>query len=341
MHYENKNFHLVYNPKIKIIEKIKVLNIVPDIEKKSQFEFKINQTDIKLPYGCPIINLSSFQILGFFDEESGENKKKIGYFIKDIIDNFNEEQKVKKLIKNKPIITLNYTYGYYDDSIRILGDYFVENNKDNCKILENNTLKELTTHINVRFLAMIMILEQKIDLVFLNPPTNLSGMFEECVNLVKVSNIDKMDISQVTDISFMFSKCENLESLPDISKWNTSNVTTMKSIFEICKNLHELPDISKWNISNLKDISFLISGCTNLERVPDISKWDTKNITNMSAVFQGCSSLKSLPDISKWDMSNVTDIRLMLGYLKLNTFPDISVWNTKNIIDMRSLFDTL
>jgi len=103
----------------------------------------------------------------------------------------------------------------YDDSLEVFGSEFVENNKDNCKIIYENNEYEL----------------------------------EECINLENNQKekieIKLKGINKVTDMSYMFYECNALSSLPDISKWNTSKVTNISYMFYGCNSLSSLPDISE------------------------------------------------------------------------------------------------
>ena len=58
--------------------------------------------------------------------------------------------------------------------------------------------------------------------------TNMSGMFENCLLVVDLSNFDT---SNVTNMSNMFYGCRDLSSL-NLSKFDTSKVTDMTTCFE-------------------------------------------------------------------------------------------------------------
>ena len=158
-----------------------------------------------MPYGCPIIDLHTFTIVGF------HNQTNYGIKINNILYYFNKEQKVKQSIKNGKIINIHYYLDYYDDEIRIFGNKFIQNNKENCKILkEDNSLRELEEFENVSLFSRMMFLDYTIKIIILNPLTNLSYMFHECKRLYEVPDIDKLDTSQVKDMSYMFSGCDIL-----------------------------------------------------------------------------------------------------------------------------------
>ena len=276
------------------------------------------------------------------------NINKYNEYIKNDIDKIIKENRVE--IKNKYInelynkivfsneITIKYKVGEEDD-LRIFGDVFVKNNKNNCKIIYNNMIIELNPFFNIKnekFENKIIELKLRIIKEF----TNMSFMFCECSSLLDLPDISKFNTSNVTDIRFIFYNCTSLESLPDISKLNTSNIKIMECIFKDCSSLKSLPDISEWNTSNVTDITGIFNNCSSLKSLPDISKWDTKNVKYMYAIFKNCSSLKSLPDISKWDTKNVEYMNAMFeDCSSLKSLPDISKWNISNLTGISGIFN--
>ena len=91
--------------------------------------------------------------------------------------------------------------------VRIFGEYFVNNNILQCKIIHNCKEYELKEYIN--------------------------GIDKEYNNKDEIK-IKLKGISKVINMRYMFDNCNTLYSLPDISKWNTSMVTDMSCIFSDC-----------------------------------------------------------------------------------------------------------
>ena len=265
--------------------------------------------------------------------------------IKDINEIINEnkiENKIKNIfnIYNKMTTTKEIKIIYKigeEDKIRIFGDEFVKNNKDNFQMIINDNNYELNSFYNIKNEKENEILVVKLKQI--KDVTNISSMFCGCSSLIKVPDISKWDTSNVTDMKGMFGECSNLSSLPDISKWNTNNVTNMSIMFCECTSLSSLPDISKWNTNNVIDMMGMFGECSKLSSLPDISKWNTNNVTDMTAIFQLCSSLSILPDISKWKTNNLTNMRYMFFECSsLSSLPDISKWNTNNVTNMSYAF---
>ena len=145
-------------------------------------------------------------------------------------------------------ITFNYSgvdtideiillYIIKDKEIQIFGTNFVNNNKNNCKMIIEGNEMELKDKIN-------NITNNKLEI-------KLKG------------------IKNITNMSYMFYECSSLNSLPDISKWNTSNVNDMSGMFRNCSSLNSLPDISKWNTSKAKyNMGGMFDGCSKLSKIP-------------------------------------------------------------------------
>ena len=92
------------------------------------------------------------------------------------------------------------------NQIKIFGEKFVENNKNNCTIKYEDKEYELMENFELKNIN--------------NPKDNIEIILQ--------------GINNITNMSYMFSKCSSLISLPDISEWDTSNVTVMSCIFEKC-----------------------------------------------------------------------------------------------------------
>jgi len=177
---------------------------------------------------------------------------------------------------NNEIILRYNTNNIRDNKIKIFGETFVKNNKNNCKILFENKSYELIAYFDIsNYCNKDNILEIKLQGI--NNITNASYMFSGCNSLLPLSELSKWDTSNVTDMSGMFSWCESLLYLPDISNWNVNNVSNMDSMFGWCFFLKSLPDISKWSINHVKNIGTIFGCCYDLSSLPDISKWNINN----------------------------------------------------------------
>ena len=270
------------------------------------------------------------------------NNNKIIRYIKEIISMNNIHNKFENIIniykktEFHDEITMIYNINN-KEKIKILGKQFVENNKNNCKILYKNKEYELTEEFDTKNINKDKL---EIKLKGINNVTSIKYLFYECKSLELLPDIHKWNMENVTNMSFLFYECTSLKYLPDLSKWKTDNVSEIQYMFTRCSSLKSLPDISKWKTDNVSNMENIFSSCSSLKSLPDISKWKTDNVREMKCMFARCSSLKSLPDISKWNTSKVIDIsHIFYGCSSLTSIPDISKWNISNVILMSNIFD--
>ena len=87
-----------------------------------------------------------------------------------------------------------------EEKIRLFGNKYYNNNKNNCIIFING---------------------EKIDFF----------VFFENKNFVDNITIKIIMNENITNLSYMFSGCSSLSSISDISKWNTKNIIKMEWIF--------------------------------------------------------------------------------------------------------------
>ena len=320
------------------MKKGKILKLV-----KYGFEHSINYNENFL--GNPIISVENGKLLGISDNNNSGIF--IGKIIKEIEKNNEDIQFVDKkklnISKNNNNldneIIMKYTIDN-DKKIKLLGNRFIENNRNNCKLKINGEEKEICEYIEAHD---IIYKENEntflIKLKIINKLKNISYMFANCKNLISINNISNLNTSKVTAMNNLFFGCESLLFIPDISIWDTKNVENMGDIFSGCSLITSLPDLSKWNTRKVKNMSYMFSGCESLSFLSDISNWDTSNVTNFSYMFHWCKSLTFLPDISRWDISKASDLSWMFSDCSsLELLPKLGKWKTNCVTDMNHMF---
>ena len=291
--------------------------------------------------GCPILSSKSFKVVGIHCGYT-ESLSKGTFFKVKKNKNISEKYKEIKTIKNNDKnneICIKYKIEDDKNKIKLFGENFVVNNKENFKIIiedkEQDLCPELDITENMRNKKSLEIKLRQYNLVY-----NINNMFEGCKELISLSELSNLNTTEVINMENLFFDCISLTSLPNISNWFTKNVISMRGMFNGCSSLTSIPDISLWDTSNLIDISCLFSFCSALSSLPDISKWDTRNLKSIRGIFEGCSALKSMPDISTWDISQVTDLSFIFSSCSsLPLLPDISKWNTSNVKNMDQIFN--
>jgi len=336
--------------------------IITGIDEEKGIKHKCNT--YKGSSGAPILSLKNNKLIGIHYGYPDNFEYNLGNLIIYAIIEFNKKEEknenkneeITNEITNKIInsntklntnlntneITIIYKISEYKKKIQLFDRKFIENNKNNCKIIIDNKEQEIIEYIDINE-EMKKKGQLEIKLKEIKTISNMSYMFarEKGYNdqLILLPDISKWDTQNVTNMSHMFRDCGSLSSLPDISKWDTQKVTNMSDMFSYCESLSSLPDISKWKINKVTNMSDMFSYCESLSSLPDISKWDTQNVTNISDMFSYCESLSSLPDISKWKINNVNDISGMFSNCySLSSLPDISKWDTKKVTNMSYIF---
>ncbi len=146
------------------------------------------------------INDNSYEINKYFKMiyKPNENKKEKKEIIKKMIDEdgfeFNDEKETK------------------EEVIRILGKYFVKQNKNKCKIIYNNKkykLKEYFDEIDKNYKYNIEKI--KLKLTGINNITNFEKMFYGCYHLSSVSE-SKNDIEQISTTIELFDSSSEINS---------------------------------------------------------------------------------------------------------------------------------
>ena len=113
-----------------------------------------------------------------------------------------------------------------EEKIKLFGELFIKNNKDNCFLLIDDKIKELCGEYNSNRKERNI----KIKLIELNDIENMSFMFFDCLSLLSV-DMSKWNINSVKNLDFIFVGCPSLNNISDISKWDTTNIISKNYMF--------------------------------------------------------------------------------------------------------------
>ena len=270
------------------------------------------------------------------------------------------------------IFKLVYKINKENENIKLFGEEFVENNKNDYNIIYNNKIFPLQTYFLIKDIKDNK--NKLLEIFLINSEILNYFKYEEILNNDRIHNIncifiedeDKYKENKLSDKyeehkssnelydlvnSYPLSEISQKESnslnfISDnivlfYSKFNKSKSDNLYKFILIHEKLITLSDIVSilFKSQTTKNMSYLFNKCSSLISLPDISNLDTRNINNMSYMFSCCSSLTSLPDISNWNTSNVQSMRHMFsGCLSLKSLPNISNWDTNNCEDIRCMF---
>ena len=316
------------------LKSTKMLKTKPDIKYKQLNNILINKKPEKEPKDKIKINKNEKIIESNLDKNILKDVSKqniINTNIKSdskIIQIFNKDKtKINNAETNKNYIIYNISEKGKGKkiSVKIFGKLFVENNKDNIKIIYNNKEYDLTEYFEVD--SKENSLKIKITKIGDKLIKDLAHMFYDCSSLISLpDDFINGDISKVDEISYMFYNCTSLISLPEtIKNLDTSNIRFMTSLFQGCSSLTTLPEgIKNWDTSNVYDMMFLFRNCFSLISLPDISRWNTIKTYSMLGIFENCYSLISLPNIRKWKTPKLKSVNSIFnGCLSLTYLPKI------------------
>ena len=96
--------------------------------------------------------------------------------------------------------------------VKLFDSEFVNNNKNNCKIIFGNKEYTLTENFEIKNDDMQ---EEKLEmkLTGVSTITNASKMFYECKQLYSLPDIDKWDLSNVKEKNEMFNECKQCDNI--------------------------------------------------------------------------------------------------------------------------------
>ena len=218
-----------------------------------------------------------------------------------------------------------------NNNIRILGNYFLKNNKNKGKLIIYNKKYKLKEFINTKEFKDNKI---KINMIINKELSNISHLFDNCKKLKEFYFCD--DEMNTEDETHILEEHNDYNNDPDINEnvSNNSENSLYKNIRidDIYSNYSTITTKSKMEerddnstINYIRDkiiiyqhnyyyMSYMFNNCEKLSSLPDISKWNINNVNDMRGMFYNCISLSSLPDISKWNTNNVNDMSYMFSY---------------------------
>ena len=195
------NINLKKNNNIYINNSKEIIN-----NNDGNFSFNSLEKDNNFGY----FDFCSIIIKDFYDYPNYFNINNI-HFIENFItyyyDKYNEIK--LKYTFNKEILNNNY-------NIKLFGEKFVNNNKDNCFLVINGNIINLTKKINLKD-----FFEER--------------YFDKPSNIFEVSLIIRND-RMMTDLSNMFYKVSSIDFSTDFSKFNISNIKNTSYMFYNCKS---------------------------------------------------------------------------------------------------------
>ena len=168
---------------------------------------------------------------------------------------------------NKNIIDQNIAKKRKEMDVKILGEIFVQNNKNKLEIEYENKIMKLNENIKIK-LDKLKDYKFSIQLRgFNNKITDLSHFLDRSPYFIAIPDINKIYTKDLTNISYMFNGCTSLLCAPDISKLDLTNVTHINNIFSNCTSLQKCinPNLLNLNMDKLIDAKDMYYNCPLLK----------------------------------------------------------------------------
>jgi len=161
----------------------------------------------------------------------------------------------------------NNYYIFQDPNI-IFGSKFVENNKENIKLIINGRESKLIEKYNLKKGV------NKIQLIIFNKLTNLEGMFDGVCSLKNIEELKYLNTKEVNNFSSMFYGCSSLSDIKPLQNWNVSNGHNFSLMFLGCSSLSDIKPLQNWNVSNGNDFLGMFSECSSLSDIKPLWNWN-------------------------------------------------------------------
>ncbi len=277
-----------------------------------------------------------------------------------------KEKEINKKYNKKNISIMKYFIENEKNQkeIKIFGENFVKNNKNNCSLIINEQRKELCEKYKIPEepkdgnLKIILVKEKPIENVSemfykcklllslqsfnqwtMDKVTNMKKMFYECISL-KLIDLNGWNTSQVKDFSYMFYSCQNLEIIEGLNNFNTQNAENFGHMFDKCYNLNQRKfDVSNWNTGKVTNMMYIFSDCWNIKKL-DLSNWKIENVTEMNCMFNNCKSLEEIVFNDKSNPIGINNMQYMFcNCTKLKILTGLSNWNTEKVVYMNNMFE--
>ena len=307
-------------------------------------------------FGCPILSLESFKLIGIHYGDSQNFNIKLNYciFMKYIKDGLNNNLKE---YKNE----INIIYIGNENEEKLFGEEFVKNNKNNIK-LEINGIKS-----NLVATYKLKRGRNNVKLIIKNDLENLEKMFYLCISLIDISELEYLDtkiinnfaymlcgcsslsdinplqtwnVSKGQNFAYMFSGCSSLSDINALQNWNVSNGKYFSGMFNKCSSLSDIKALQNWDVSNGNEFSYMFNGCISLSDINPLQNWNVLFGYDFSYMFDECSSLLNIYALKKWNVSKATNFSYMFhGCSKLSDINPLQNWNISNGNNFSYMFD--
>ena len=286
--------------------------------------------------GSPIILNNEFKVIGIhkgsLKKTINNNKINVGIYLNQIIKLIPKSSQ----LNNKNVIKCVYDIKKEDVDKDI--QVFDNKNKIEKNIKSISILREDEKKIEVKVGKYRFEKEGKYIIFYSldNLAYNLSDMFNNCTNLIKVYMPSFID-NKILNMSKMFKECTSLESINFLSSFNTMNVKNISEMFSDCHSLKNIK-LSSFKTSNVEYMSGIFNRCKSLTSI-NLSSFNTEKVIDMSNMFNNCIKLRDI-NVSSFNTRNVLDMSNMFKECYQLQKINLKSFNTECVTDLSNMFDS-
>ena len=285
LEYKNKSIYMLHYPRGELSISC---GVTKEIKEGKKIEYLCSTEEESS--GSPILSLQTYKVIGIHSSQGDKNINN-GIFIKYAINEFINS---KNIYKNE----INIKLRGWESNVRIFGEKFVENNKNNIELIINGERSKLIPEYELNEG------ENDITIIIKNKLTNLECMFDNCHSLYNINDLKYLNTKDITNFSYMFYKCSSLSDIKPLKNWNVSNGNNFSYMFYECSRLSDVKGLENWNVSNGNNFGYMFSGCSSLSNVKGLENLNLSNGNNFEYMFSGCSSLSDVKGLENWNLSN-------------------------------------
>ncbi len=136
---------------------------------------------------------------------------------------------------------------------------------------------------------------------------SMQSMFEGCITLSKINNLDKWDVSKVESMPYAFGGCIAFAG-DGIGSWKPASCEKYQGMFSGCTAFDQ--DLTGWQnyMSKAQNFQSMFYDCIKFQG-KGLDGWNVSNARNFSQMFYSCRNLSFKPD--NWDVSKGEDMEQM------------------------------
>ena len=167
------------------------------------------------------------------------------------------------------------------DNFHIRCSYDISDTNEEIQIINDRNLNG--DNINKEISSRITILNNNLKEKLI---------FKKKFNKIGNNTIDFNIEGKLSNMSYMFSECKNLIKIEFISI-NTSDVNSMKGMFMNCEELKYI-NLSDFDTSAVEDMTDMFKGCNRLTEIKGITNFKISKKTKTKDMFEDCPELDYL-----------------------------------------------